>query len=143
MTIKDLNKELAQEVSREDADIEKITKLLEEGARANTYTNGQPLLHAACKAGNPQVVSLLLEKGASPNARGFQGTTPLYIASQNGHAEVVKELLKRDADMKYAKQTGATAKWVAKKEGHKDVLEILEEEEKKRLEEDEKRKITS
>jgi len=54
-------------------------------------------MHAAF-AGNVELVNLLLEKGADPNARNGEGKTPLTFAREKGHDSVVELLRKRGAE---------------------------------------------
>lgn len=54
---------------------------------------------AAARAGYPEVVELLLAKGANPNARGTRGQTALMWAVSQKHPEVVKALLRHHADI--------------------------------------------
>jgi ankyrin repeat protein len=86
------------------------TKLLiEAGAdvRAETawfgsYTYGGVIaywtpLHCAADAGNRDSAALLLDNGASVNARDSAGCTPLYVALLEGHEEAADLLLARGA----------------------------------------------
>ncbi|KAK2591378.1 hypothetical protein QQS21_010922 [Conoideocrella luteorostrata] len=54
-------------------------------------------LAAAAKAGQPAVVKLLLDKGATPNLKSRYGMTPLYVAAnaRKNRAEIVRLLLGR------------------------------------------------
>jgi hypothetical protein len=54
-------------------------------------------LHVAAIAGHAEAASVLLERGADPNARGRYDMTPLHWASMRGRAEVVSLLVKRGA----------------------------------------------
>lgn len=40
--------------------------------------------------GHVQVVQVLLECRANPNARTQSGSTPLYFAGQNGHSDLLR-----------------------------------------------------
>ena len=55
------------------------------------------MMHAAF-AGNVELVNLLLEKGADPNARNGEGKTPSTFAREKGHDSVVELLRKRGAE---------------------------------------------
>lgn len=54
-------------------------------------------LHAACRAGNLECVELLVQSGASLEARDSFGRTPLAYAVMYSHSEVAKVLVKRGA----------------------------------------------
>jgi hypothetical protein len=58
---------------------------------------GSTLLHEAASAGNVESVRLLIEKGASLNARDGLGETPLDKAFIHWHTDVVELLLQHGA----------------------------------------------
>jgi ankyrin repeat domain-containing protein 50 len=62
-----------------------------------TCSTWKPLFQAS-HMGLVSVVQLLLDKGADPNARDFEGATALYRAVFTGEVEVVRLLLKNGAD---------------------------------------------
>ena len=47
--------------------------------------------------GHKEVVKLLLEHKANPNATTTAGHTPLHIAAREGHAQTIRMLLDMDA----------------------------------------------
>merc|ERR1712038_1901935 len=55
-------------------------------------------LHEAARYGRKDVVLMLLDAGADPNAKGKDGT-PLRWAVSYGHNDVVKLFLERGADL--------------------------------------------
>ncbi len=55
------------------------------------------MMHAAF-AGNVELVNLLLENGADPNARNGEGKTPLIFAREKGQDSVVELLRKSGAE---------------------------------------------
>jgi len=54
-------------------------------------------MHSAF-AGNVELVNLLLENRANPNARNGEGKTPLILARERGHDSVVELLRQRSAE---------------------------------------------
>ncbi len=59
-----------------------VTKYLNKGANSNHIQSysGEPMLHLACKKGNPLAVKLLLKHGALVNAVNKNGETALFKA---------------------------------------------------------------
>jgi outer membrane protein assembly factor BamB len=94
-------------VSREEAlweaagrgDVAAVRKLLDEGTPVDAKTRyGATALSFACDKGQVEVVKLLLERGADPNAKDtFYGATPLAWASQHGGLEVARILVEKGA----------------------------------------------
>lgn len=64
----------------------------------NTSTSGETALHMAACEMHPDIVKLLLDYGADPNARTVDGRTPLMEAALWGRSENVKLLLDHGAD---------------------------------------------
>ena len=56
---------------------------LEHGVDGNTWIKGSTLLHIASRDGNPKLVRLLLEHGASVGVEDDEGRTPLLVASNS------------------------------------------------------------
>lgn len=82
--------------------------------------NSDKPLHEASRNGH-----LLLNKGADPNKKNRDGSTPLQKASLNGHAEVVQLLLKSRANPNEADYYGYTPLHEASLKGHQVVVQIL------------------
>lgn len=59
---------------------------------------GSTALHLACGKGSEAIATLLIESGATINARTASGKTPLMIASLLGHTEIVNLLMTAGAD---------------------------------------------
>ena len=80
-------------------DVNKMSAVLSAGANANAkmIKNGMTILMTASQEGHPEVVKLLLEKGADVNAKSNTGATALICASQQGNPEVAKLLLEKGA----------------------------------------------
>lgn len=74
-------------------DLQGVEMLLKNGAdaNANDVLGNRPLLHAS-RLGSAEMVRILLEAGADPNAKGM-GYTALGLAALNGYAQVADWLL--------------------------------------------------
>ncbi len=77
-----------------------IATLVKEGADPNAPAGGNgwtPLMHAIHKNQKGSVIALL-NAGASVDARGTEGMTPLMMAAGYGYTHIVDVLLDRGAD---------------------------------------------
>lgn len=63
----------------------------------------QTPLHCAARMGHKELVKLLLDHKANPNATTTAGQTPLHIAAREGHVQTVRILL--DMEAQQAKMT--------------------------------------
>ena len=100
----DLNKEIFEVI--ENGDYHTLINLLEKGININILDdNGNTALHLAS---TPEIVKLLLDKGANPEARNNQNDTPLIFASFNDNTESVKLLLEKGADPNAQNSNGNT-----------------------------------
>jgi ankyrin repeat protein len=92
---------LAAAASRSLDNVEIIQLLLDRGAQINPpEKSGHTPLDVAINAGQTEVVSLLLARGADPNAdtRGFGGSlSPLAFAATYNHLEILRLLLDHGA----------------------------------------------
>ena len=81
------------------SDVASVKSLLAKGVNVNaTYRYDRTPLSFACDRGNTEIVKLLLDAGASVNAKdSFYGATPLTWASSKGYVEIVGMLLERGA----------------------------------------------
>ena len=73
----------------------------------------QTALHLAARKAHKEVVKLLLDKGADPNAQTSTGVTPLYDAAQNADYETVKIMVDGGARVKTRPDDGFTPLHVA------------------------------
>ncbi|MEW6336906.1 MAG: ankyrin repeat domain-containing protein, partial [Acidobacteriota bacterium] len=80
------------------------------------------VLHAAAAHRDPEtaleMVRLLLDRGARPNARQHGGWTPLHQAAAHGSSEMARALLDHGADPNAAADDGSTPATVAARGGH-------------------------
>jgi ankyrin repeat protein len=129
----DENTSLAIAAKTGNADICKA--LLDSGADAKAMSipyHGFPardvvLTHAA-QGGNPEVIRLLLSRGAKVDACGGMGVTPLMLAAQDNHIEAVKLLLAHGANVNAKDERGFTVLSFAqarRKTDHSQILRLL------------------
>jgi len=102
--------------------------LLKNGADVKTAArNAQKVtaLHGGVARRDVEIVKMLLEAGADPNARQERGFVPLHDAAANGHAALVELLLKHGARADAKTDDGKTARDMATERGHKELAEKL------------------
>ena len=108
-----------------EMNLEMIEFLLGKGADPKMLANGLLALNRACERGQLEIVKLLVEAGADPNARGRQGYTSLHEAAKNNHLPVVQYLLSRGADYKATDDKGSTPVDLASKKACKETLRFF------------------
>eukprot|EP01043_Picozoa_sp_COSAG02_P078380 COSAG02_NODE_17616_length_991_cov_1.097534_1_plen_264_part_01 len=83
-------------------------------------------LQAACWSGNVGAVSVLLRRGANPDAtRQHNGGTCLCIAAHAGHCIVVRELVDYGAQLNLPNNNGASPVFIAAEHGHTKTVAAL------------------
>jgi ankyrin repeat protein len=78
-------------------------------------------LHAGASRGGAEIVKMLLEAGADPDAKQERGFVPLHSAAANGNAAVVELLLLHGAHADAKADDGKTPADMAAEGGHKDL----------------------
>ena len=102
-----------------------VQNMIDFGANIKPTNIVETPLHHASSKGHPEVVRILLEKGADIEATNLNGDTPLHIASEEGHIDVVKILLEAGADKEARHKLGWTPLILASENGHTDIVELL------------------
>lgn len=100
--------------------------LMEKGAELNPA--GWTPLHYAVFGGDPEILSLLIARGAKLDARAPNGQTALMVAVKLGKLDLVKMLIDADADMDLADYEGISALQLAKKLGLTEIANYLRKE---------------
>jgi len=100
--------------------LEAARYLIEKGADVNAVANNtmkvRPL-HSAVAHDHVEISALLLEHGASVNARQEGGFVPIHAAAQNGSIRMTKLLLDNGADLNTKTAEGKTPLAIAAEDG--------------------------
>jgi ankyrin repeat protein len=82
-------------------------------------------LHSAVAGRSVEIVRMLLEAGADPNAKQDQGFSALHEAANTGDLEMARALAGHGADPKQRDDKGQTAVDLARAKHHEDVAAFL------------------
>ena len=110
-----------------DGDLAKVKSLLEKEPKlinAVNSANQTPLLIAAY-GGGKELVTYLIDKGASVNQADIYGATPLHMAVLQGHKEIVELLLSKGADMNAKAKNGKVPMQLAFEIEHTGIIELF------------------
>lgn len=117
--MKNKNKELKKAVFEDN--LQKVKEMLNKGIDINIA-----LYWAAC-GGDADIVKLLLNKGANPNAKDKDGCTALMFAAEWGHIDIVKLLLDKGAAPNVKNNDGETALDWATRNDYPDIVKLLKQ----------------
>lgn len=104
--------------------------LLEAGADVDAEAapgTGLHPLHSAAAVGHAEIVGLLLDHGAEPDAVQVRGFTALHAAAANGDDASVSRLLRAGADPARVSADGRTPSAMALERGHPETAALLDE----------------
>ena len=104
-----------------------VRAMLGAGLAANGVEGRMPPLVAAAGENCVDVVTLLLDRGASINATDHDGWTALIKATEAGYVDLVELLVKRGADIEIADSTGRKAWTYAALAGRNDIAELFKQ----------------
>ena len=108
-------------------DVVRTTKLLEDSPTLVGAVDkaGQTALHWTASKGQTNIVALLLERGANPNAKQRFDETPLHFAVEAGHVETARLLLAKGADVNARNGSMSTPLHEAVLQGSAELIEVL------------------
>ena len=111
----------------ESNEIAKVKKLLAKGLDVNFVgSRYRPLFFSVKEDKDPQIIRLLIEKGADVNAPAEkERITPLMAAVYIGKQEVVSLLIEKGANVNARGENGITPLYVAVAEGKADMVRLL------------------
>jgi hypothetical protein len=96
-------------VAVKEGDMEKVTRLLNEGADAfECLQNGMNALHIACVSGLMQMADLMIKRGVDANSEMDGGLTPMHLAVQSNNQSMVGLLLAKKGNPNYKNHAGLT-----------------------------------
>ncbi|XP_046884804.1 IQ motif and ankyrin repeat domain-containing protein 1-like [Hypomesus transpacificus] len=120
-------KEASERDTQRGLGVEKTSKrqqLLNQLRMTNiTDANGNTAVSEAGAGGQPEVITLLVERGADVNTQGAFGRTPIFRAAFGGHLAAVQTLLQLGADPRIHADDGSTPVQVASGEALVSILE--------------------
>ena len=110
-----------------DGVLEPVAKLLDADVDVNAPLPGLSCvaLHFAAVKGHAPMVDLLLKRGADPNVRDGDNSTPLHDCCAGGYRDIAYYLLDRGADVNAQDDDGDTPLHQACNGDHGEVVALL------------------
>ena len=107
-------------------DLAAVRRLLDQKADVNAQGgDGATALHWASHLDKPELVDLLIQRGANPKSTNRYGVTPLSLAAVNGSAAILEKLLGAGVDPNTSMPEGETALMSAARAGNPAALKAL------------------
>lgn len=100
-------------------------ELINKCASVNIYDSTSNALFTAIQKQKPDIVRLLIQKGADVNKVGGFGIKPIYRAAEFNSLEIVKLLVENGADIQTAKENGWTPLIIAIQEKQYEIAKYL------------------
>jgi len=105
-----------------------VADLVDSGAGLDVASGGNRVrpIHIACRQGHPELVGVLVHRGADVDAAMEDGRTPAMIAVQRGHLAVAQQLATAGADLQVKdEQTNASLMHAAANNGDVSLCDVL------------------
>ena len=102
-----------------------IQNLLACEMKRNAHQPIETALQRLAEKGNNPLINILLDHGATIEARDNHGWTPLHDAASNGHQATAAFLLERGANIEARDNNGSTPLFYAISEGNPDAAKLL------------------
>jgi len=102
-----------------------LTKLLSKENVDQVQPDGMTALHWATFHQNEDLVSELINAGASVDVKTAYGISPLAISCQAENASIVKRIIDAGADANQKRRGGETPLMTAARAGHAEIVKIL------------------
>lgn len=114
----DLKEEIKRAIYMNDEDLlEEILDLKKELAKLQIDEDRNvQIIHRACQCENPNLVKMLIDKGADIDAQDAKQWTPMMVAAMNANLPVVRILQSYGANMLLEANDGKTAREFAQEE---------------------------
>jgi hypothetical protein len=102
-------------------------RILDAGANVDIPTTDRKLtpLHIAAEGAFEEMVTLLLNAGASPHARSRSGSTPFYRAARGGSSQILRQLHDAGSEVDALTWDSWTPLMEAIEQGNDEVVELL------------------
>lgn len=111
----------------EQGDLAAVRVLISSGAQAAGITDNDmdTCLHVAAGGEKPELIDILIAKGAKTESRNKSHYTPLMVAASSGRTGNIRTLIGHDADVNATTKSGLSALHLATLAGEADTVALL------------------